>query len=339
MKIVVVAPNVSENLSGEAIKAFQYIKYLIASGVDATLLTHERSRGHLDNFPEALQVRYIEDDFWQLFVWKSVVFRSLIDLIFFLRARKVIAQINAEAPETVFHFLGPVSPVLPRFPPSDAKCVLGPITGNIYFPPALRSREPFSLQLRRIMHLLAQRLVGMVLKDKALFDSILVSGGDRTRQSLKWAGGRDERMHDVFDSGISDEILGLPMIDHVGENYRFVLNGRLVPHKGADLAISALAKTTTPATLDIFGKGPMEPKLRALVKELNLEKRVTFRGWLPNHDDLIREMTNYRGFVFPSMAEANGIVIQEALALGLPVLCLKWGGGNFADHRRNCDTY
>ncbi len=326
MKIVVIAPNVSENLAGEAIKAFQYISHLLANGDDVTLLTHARSRGHLDQFPDKLDVRFVEDGFWQIFFWRSRVLRSLVDVPFFLAARRLIQSIFAEAPETVFHFLGPVSPIIPRFPVRGSKSVLGPITGNIYYPPALRSREPFQLSVRRILHFMAQHAVGAVLNDKAGFDKILISGGERTRQSLKWAGANDAQMRDVFDSGVSDKIMGLSKISHVGVNYRFVATGRLVPHKGVDLAIRAVAKTETPVTLDIFGSGPEQAMLQALIDELGVGERVTLRGWLPSHDDLIRELTNYRGFVFPSMAEANGIVVQEGLSMGLPVICLNWGG-------------
>ena len=34
----------------------------------------------------------------------------------------------------------------------------------------------------------------------------------------------------------------------------------------------------------------------------------------------------YRAFVFPSLAEANGIVVQEAMVQGLPVIACNWGG-------------
>ena len=326
LQIAIVAPNVSENMSGEAIKAYQYAKHLVASGAEVTLITHGRSAPHLGHFPEAVRVIFVEDDFWQLFVWRSVVLRPLIDIPFFLAVRKIARKMHAETPEMVFHFLGPVSPITPRFPLREAKCVLGPITGNIYYPPALSAREPFSLNWRRIFHPLSQRFVGALFHDKSKFDSILVSGGARTRQSLKWAGARDEQMTDVPDSGVSDKILSRPPIVHEGENNRFVVNGRLMPHKGADLAIRAVARTKRPITLDIFGKGPEEARLRELIASLGLEERVHMRGWLPSHDDLLNEMTRYRAFVFPSMAEANGIVVQEALAMGLPVICLDWGG-------------
>ncbi len=326
MKIVVIAPNVSENISGEAIKAFQYITHLLFHGAEVTLLTHARSRGHLDQFPDKLNVVFVEDGFWQKVFWHSKVLRTLVDVPFFLAARKLIKSIYVETPDTFFHFLGPVSPIIPRFPLREGKTVLGPITGNIYYPPSLSGREPFQLRVRRTFHELSQRVVSVLFNDKAGFSRILISGGERTRRSILWAGANESQMRDVFDSGVSDKILALSKISHEGTNYRFVTNGRLVPHKGIDLAVRAVALTTVPVTFDIFGSGPEVEKLQTLIDELGLGERVMLRGWLPSHDDLIEEMKQYRGFVFPSMAEANGIVVQEALAMGLPVICLKWGG-------------
>ncbi|MGE0410169.1 MAG: hypothetical protein AB7P23_13030, partial [Amphiplicatus sp.] len=241
MKIVIIAPNVSENLSGEAIKAYQYAKALLAEGAEITLVTHERSAGHLAHFPEAVEIIFVRDDFWQLLLWRSVLLRPLIDIPFFLHVRKIVRQMSLAASETVFHYLGPVSPITPRFPVKAANCVLGPITGNIYYPPALRAREPFSLRWRRSLHGASQRVVGALFNDKRGFRAILVSGGARTRHSLKLAGARDEQLRDVIDAGISETILKRPKITHEGENWRFVVNGRLTPHKGADLAIRALA--------------------------------------------------------------------------------------------------
>jgi glycosyltransferase involved in cell wall biosynthesis len=112
----------------------------------------------------------------------------------------------------------------------------------------------------------------------------------------------------------------------VGTNLRFYHNGRLVPHKGTDLILKALKRTKNPVGLDIIGWGPELAGLKALAVELQLGDRVTFIEWVKEHEDLARMLRNYRGFVFPSLAEANGIVVQEAMVLGLPVIACNWGG-------------
>ena len=326
MKIAVIAPNISENLSGEAIKAHQYVRYLTTLGADLTVVAHARSRGHFEDAAQGAEVVIIEDDWLQKFLWRSGVFRPFVTLPFFWSVRSVVKRLYADNPSTAFHYLCPVSPIYPRLPVKGARNILGPLTGNIYYPPAFRAREPFTHALRRRIHKLSQWIVGAFVRDKPLYERILVSGGARTRESLTWAGAQPAQFADVVDSGINEKILSLPPIEHQGANYRFVCNGRLVPHKGVDLAIRAVARAQTPVTLDIFGKGPEAEPLARLIEELGLQDRVAMRGWLASHDELIEEMRRFRGFVFPSLAEANGIVVQEALAMGLPVICLDWGG-------------
>src|SRR4051812_44824039 len=66
-----------------------------------------------------------------------------------------------------------------------------------------------------------------------------------------------------------------------GEPLRIVYIGRLVPAKGLTETIEALALARgngVPVRLLIAGHGPAEAGLRALVRELNLEREVSFAG-------------------------------------------------------------
>ncbi len=58
----------------------------------------------------------------------------------------------------------------------------------------------------------------------------------------------------------------------------------------------------------------------------SIEFRVKFIGWIEDHSRLADTLRQYRAFVFPSLAEAHGIVVLEAMVLGLPVITLNWGG-------------
>jgi glycosyltransferase involved in cell wall biosynthesis len=133
-------------------------------------------------------------------------------------------------------------------------------------------------------------------------------------------------MLESLDCGISDKLLARKRIKHLGRNLRFVHFGRIVFHKGTSLVISSLAKTQTPVCLDVIGRGPELENCRQLSRLLGLEKRVRFLDWFTSHDDLFDSLEEYRGLALPSIEDANGIVVQEAMALGLPVICLDWGG-------------
>jgi glycosyltransferase involved in cell wall biosynthesis len=63
---------------------------------------------------------------------------------------------------------------------------------------------------------------------------------------------------------------------------------------------------------------------------------VRFLDWYESHAALFDSFKDYRGVVLPSIEDANGIVIQEAMALGLPAICLNWGGPQLlVDHEIN----
>lgn len=126
----------------------------------------------------------------------------------------------------------------------------------------------------------------------------------------------------TVDCGVKDALLDRPRVRHQSVNVRFVQFGRQVFHKCTYLVIHSLMKTRLPIELDIIGTGPEIERLTALVAQFGLSARVRFLGWYPSHADLLDSLDQYRGFVLPSIEDANGIVVQESMALGLPPVCL-----------------
>jgi glycosyltransferase involved in cell wall biosynthesis len=157
-------------------------------------------------------------------------------------------------------------------------------------------------------------------------DALLVAGGERTYQSLRMCGCRDEQFVASIDSGVLDHLYAAPRITHSSKNLRFYQNGRLVEHKGTHLVIKALARTKNAIEFDVIGRGTELDKLKALTASLNLQHRVHFIDWIADHSKVADGLRQYRALVFPSIAEANGIVVQEAMVQGLPVIALNWGG-------------
>jgi glycosyltransferase involved in cell wall biosynthesis len=207
-----------------------------------------------------------------------------------------------------------------------ATVIIGPLNGNIYYPPAFRHREPMTDHVRRWLHPHVQRLQRFVLPGKARAAALLVAGGERTLESLRMGGCRETQFVASLDSGVADEFHLRPRIRHSGQSYRFVHIGRLVKFKGTDALIRSLLQTRTPIELDIIGRGPELEALKKLTEALGLNNRVKFLDWITDHSLIGETFGRYRALVLPSLAEANGIVVQEAMALGLPVIALNWGG-------------
>jgi CDP-glycerol glycerophosphotransferase len=100
----------------------------------------------------------------------------------------------------------------------------------------------------------------------------------------------------------------------------FVAAGRLSPEKNHARLIRAfnLVHLDYPSTrLVIMGSGPLEPDLEELIANLGLATVATLAGWQRNPYAV---MANSDCFVMSSNYEGQGIVILEAMVLGLPVV-------------------
>lgn len=114
-----------------------------------------------------------------------------------------------------------------------------------------------------------------------------------------------------------------------GEPIQLLAVGSLVPRKGYDVLVAALAGLADrPWRLTIIGAADRSPAtasaLAAQIAEAGLSQRVRLAGAV---DQAALEAA-YAGadlFVMPSLFEGYGMVLTEALACGLPILCTTGG--------------
>jgi glycosyltransferase involved in cell wall biosynthesis len=124
-------------------------------------------------------------------------------------------------------------------------------------------------------------------------------------------------------------------------SWRLLSVGRIDPRKGVDVAIRALARCPSDASLSVVGRGDdrVVAELRALAGELGVAARVTF-----GHADRSELGSVYRAadaLVFsPTWDEPFGLVPLEAMACGLPVVASPTGGAReFLLDDDNCVTF
>jgi len=329
MLIILIAPNVSEQMGGEAIKALQIFQQYKKIHNNTIQITHERNKSELKDRLKLDEVYFVDDNYVSIFLWKSIVFRLLLDVWFSKKAvklaEKIAAERGVEGQVTVIHQTEPNSPVAPRAISKKHFNVFGPINGNIYYPKIFQHKEKISARFRRMMHFPLQRFNKIFFRNLSKADLILVAGGERTVESLIVGGCEKEILVETLDCGVNDRILDRARVQHKGENYRYIHFGRLIFCKCTVLIIESLLKTKNLVCLDIVGTGPELENCKQLVKDLGLEDRVRFLGWY-SQADLFESFNQYRGLVLPSIGDSNGIVIQEAMAVGLPPVCLDWGG-------------
>lgn len=86
----------------------------------------------------------------------------------------------------------------------------------------------------------------------------------------------------------------------------------------------ALPQLPANTLLLILGKGPLEPDLKALANTLGVANKVRFAGQVP---DARRYFRAFDLFVLSSDHEPFGMVLLEAMAAELPIICSDSGGG------------
>jgi glycosyltransferase involved in cell wall biosynthesis len=206
--------------------------------------------------------------------------------------------------------------------------VLGPVGGGEAAPRALRRGYPLR---GRVIDLLRDA-ANWVVRIDPIMASVFRRASltlCKTAETLQRIPARyRDRCRVQLEVGIEDGPPPAARRRSRGERLRILYVGRILYWKGLHLGLMALAKLRArhpEAHLTVIGTGPDEAWLRALASRLGLEDAVSWLPWL-EREAVLRAYPNHDVFLFPSLHESSGNAVLEALASGLPVVCLRLGG-------------
>lgn len=149
---------------------------------------------------------------------------------------------------------------------------------------------------------------GVTTVSHALTSSLLSFGLSHTRLS-------------TIQNGLPPSLFPLssPRKQHI------LMSGRLSREKGFDIGIQAFADITRAfpnATLSILGEGIEKHALKQMAKDLNIQDKVTFKGWV-SPEDIWTHIDTASIVLVPSRSEAFGLVALEAGLRARPVVASK----------------
>ena len=131
-KVILVSPNVSEQMGGEAIKALHIYLELESQGVPVHQVTHARVKDELSRkFPQ-MSVSYIPDTLIEKALYRGKLFEQFLNVIFLRSANKRVQELLADGNPAIVHFTSPISPLLPHPRLRNANVIIGPLNGNIH---------------------------------------------------------------------------------------------------------------------------------------------------------------------------------------------------------------
>lgn len=96
---------------------------------------------------------------------------------------------------------------------------------------------------------------------------------------------------------------------------RVLFVGSLGQRKGLSYLFAACRQLRSAVTLTVIGRKPDEPCSV-------LDRALREARWIPSatHEGILEEMAAHDVFVFPSLFEGFGLVLLEAMAMGLPII-------------------
>lgn len=179
-----------------------------------------------------------------------------------------------------------------------------------------------------------RRILVNIYRKRLLMLCVSNSVRDQMRQHLKhWPAEQIQTLYNRIDVDAVRQSL-LPrqearrLLELEDDTYVIANVGRL--HRDKDQATllrgfaQALPELPANTLLLILGKGPLEQELKSLANTMGITKQVRFAGQVP---DAKRYFRAFDLFVLSSDHEPFGMVLLEAMAAELPIICSDSGGG------------
>ena len=340
MRILMVAENISLRMSGETLLPCCYFEQFIANGQDVYMLCHERARDDLraDLTPlQFTQVRFVEDTALQRFLYRigrlfpyrveDLIFNQMIQLVTQLRMRRIARALVAQFHIDVVFQPAPIAAKALSFMHGlGAPVVIGPMSGGMELPPAFRSMDG---PVVRLLIAMARRVSGVLHRvfPGKLRASALIVANAQTRAALPK--GISGQVHEVMESAVDLErwVARPARIRPADAPVSFIFCSRFVDWKGIRLLVRAFAPLARSGgvTLHLVGDGELFEEITQQVRREGLTRHVILHGRVgrDRYQEMLRETDVY---VTPSLRECGGMAMMEAMAVGLPVIGINWGG-------------
>jgi glycosyltransferase involved in cell wall biosynthesis len=215
------------------------------------------------------------------------------------------------------------SPIARKLKKHGIPFVLGPLNGGVPWPEGfgdVRSREREWLSKVRGIHSLMP-----YYRTTRAGASALIAGSRHTLGELP--ADCADRSFLIPENAADTDRFPFQLRKLDGGKLAVAFIGRLVPYKGADMLIEAVAAYRGKLSVEvlIIGDGPQRGELEAAVQRHGLQNRIRFAGWL-DHKDFPEVLSQYHALALPSVREFGGGVVLEAMSMGLVPIVANYGG-------------
>jgi glycosyltransferase involved in cell wall biosynthesis len=314
--------------------------------VDTHLVTHERNRSALQKVSQDYKIDYIKESssikYYYMLIKKMTSFikgtnwpllHTLFYPVYAGFNREVYKRYASKVLAFEYDIVHAMTPMIPRYPVKIIEAckttpfILGPVNGGIPFPAGFHDTAKKEYANFNFLRGFSKYIPGYARTYKNA--DMVLSGSTYTLNMLNELFYPSKLNIELFfENGVKKEFLCAPEKSNK-EIIKLLFVGRLVPYKGADMVIEALAKVIetikSKVHLTIVGDGPEKSTLEKQAKDLKISDIIDFTGWV-SQDDISKYYKCSDIFCFPSIREFGGAVVLEAMAYGIPSIVIDHGG-------------
>lgn len=318
----------------------------LAGRVDLTVLTRENNRIEIErelekhNPADPLQrVSFIYHDLSPAFLFLKRA-KLLPTMAYYILWQWTLARKfrNEVKKADIIHHLTFCTPLCPGFwPEHEPARVIGPVGAPLVNPHYLKvfGIGRFLQQLRGI---LMRHLIWLPWLRSAFHGaSAVIPANSESKALLESMRVRCEPV--MLDTGAPESSVSSNREKPISDTCHFFYAGMLERRKGLELILRAFAKHMDlisangghESRLSLLGDGSDRKRLECLAQELGIVDHVSFLGRVSQHQ-VTMHFNDADVFVFTSVRDTSGGVNLEAMAAGLPILCIAHQGvGDITD--------
>ncbi len=333
MKVLLSAYACEPSKGSEPGVGWNWARALIRRGYEVHVITRRNNRSDIENACKGeknlLTFSYYDLPRWARFwkYWPGGIY--LYYLTWQIGAYRLAKRLHSEEKFDCVHHITFVSFRQPSFMGRlGIPFIFGPVGGGETMPAQFRRGIPPSGRMIEAFRDLGSTLVSFDPLMRRTFSSASIIACT-TRETLDRIPNRFHHKcivqraiginHAEIETRASSEVLIRP---------QFLYVGRLLYWKGLHLVIQALGevrRSIPDVTLKVIGDGNDRMWLQSVARDANVAELIEWTPAKP-HNEIWQEYRKSLAFVFPSLHDSGGMVVLEALAAGLPAICLDLGG-------------
>lgn len=136
------------------------------------------------------------------------------------------------------------------------------------------------------------------------------------------------KVQTILETAMEDSVFEHKCVYQLNDDVvRMITTGRLLPNKNILTAVKSLGYIPKDyrVRLTIIGSGYQRREIEETAKRIGRSQDVVIIDELPR-EEVLAVVERSDIFLFPSLREGGSWSLMEAMAIGLPVICLDWAG-------------